>query len=296
MTWSVASRRRALSTRAATLLVRPCAGRAGGGPARAEGGRVRRPPARDRAGSRSGSRRGQAQPGAGGRSRSQSPPGPGGGAGRAGRPVRSGAGEEGRQEPHQPGEGAQAAPGGRPARAPHVPPPGLSGQPGHGQDHCGPAAGQDLPGHRGAVQGRSWWRWTAPAWWPALWARPPSRPRRSVQKALGGVLFIDEAYALVNQDSANDFGREAIEVLPKNMEDHRDDLIVIAAGYYRPDGEVHPLQPGPGSPGSTNTSISRTTPAPSCMEIFQSMCNRGGYALSPEGARRGRAGLSGRAV
>ena len=42
-----------------------------------------------------------------------------------------------------------------------------------------------------------------------------------VQKAIGGVLFIDEAYALVSAESANDFGREAVEVLLKTMEDHR---------------------------------------------------------------------------
>ena len=52
-----------------------------------------------------------------------------------------------------------------------------------------------------------------------------------IQKALGGVLFIDEAYSLTGQDSPNDFGREAIEVLLKGMEDHRKDLIVIVAGY-----------------------------------------------------------------
>ena len=52
-----------------------------------------------------------------------------------------------------------------------------------------------------------------------------------IQKALGGVLFIDEAYSLAGQDSPNDFGREAIEVLLKGMEDHRKDLIVIVAGY-----------------------------------------------------------------
>ena len=45
------------------------------------------------------------------------------------------------------------------------------------------------------------------------------------------MLFIDEAYALVNQDNGNDFGREVIEVLLKNMEDHRKDLVVIVAGY-----------------------------------------------------------------
>ncbi|WP_405303434.1 AAA family ATPase [Methanobrevibacter sp.] len=51
-----------------------------------------------------------------------------------------------------------------------------------------------------------------------------------IQKALGGILFIDEAYALASK-SENDYGAEAIDTLLKAMEDHRDDLIVIVAGY-----------------------------------------------------------------
>ncbi len=53
----------------------------------------------------------------------------------------------------------------------------------------------------------------------------------AVKKAIGGVLFIDEAYSLAANTGENDFGREAIETILKGMEDNRKDLVVIVAGY-----------------------------------------------------------------
>ena len=57
-----------------------------------------------------------------------------------------------------------------------------------------------------------------------------------VNSAIGGILFIDEAYALARKGMENDFGREAIDTLVKLMEDHRDDFLVIVAGYTQ---EMH---------------------------------------------------------
>ena len=57
------------------------------------------------------------------------------------------------------------------------------------------------------------------------------KTNEKVEEALGGVLFIDEAYALAESDSSNNFGKEAIETILKRMEDLRGQLVVFAAGY-----------------------------------------------------------------
>ena len=58
------------------------------------------------------------------------------------------------------------------------------------------------------------------------------KTQEKINKALGGVLFIDEAYSLSQENDA--FGQEAIDTILKAMEDHRDDLVVIVAGYTEP--------------------------------------------------------------
>ena len=65
-----------------------------------------------------------------------------------------------------------------------------------------------------------------------------------IKEALGGILFIDEAYALSASKGENDFGEEAIDTILKAMEDHRDDFIVIVAGYPKLMDEFLHSNPG----------------------------------------------------
>jgi hypothetical protein len=106
-----------------------------------------------------------------------------------------------------------------------------------------------------------------------------SKTKDVVEKAKGGVLFIDEAYSLSTGTSENSFGREAIETLLKYMEDYRDDLIVIVAGYEQPMKAF--LESNPGLKSRFNKFV--PFPDYSSQElkaIFERICQTSGYVIS----------------
>jgi hypothetical protein len=100
-------------------------------------------------------------------------------------------------------------------------------------------------------------------------------------RALGGVLFIDEAYTLSTGDrggSGPDFGREAIDTLVKLMEDHRDDVVVIAAGYTTEMIGFLASNPGLASRFSRTVEFANYSPA-ELVTIVEQMCARHTYEL-----------------
>ena len=108
------------------------------------------------------------------------------------------------------------------------------------------------------------------------------KTQKVIEKAMGGVLFIDEAYAL-NGRSENDFGQEAIDTILKAMEDHRDDLVVIVAGYT--DLMDRFIHSNPGLESRFNRFLlfdDYTTDE--MVDIFRMQCKKGCYQLT-EGAR-----------
>lgn len=101
------------------------------------------------------------------------------------------------------------------------------------------------------------------------------------QKALGGVLFIDEAYSLTRSDSGNDYGAEAVDTLLKFMEDHRDDFIVIVAGY--PELMAEFIDSNPGLRSRFNKYINfEDYDDIELLEIFKLMCKHAGYIPTEE--------------
>ncbi|MCL2663028.1 MAG: AAA family ATPase [Oscillospiraceae bacterium] len=103
-----------------------------------------------------------------------------------------------------------------------------------------------------------------------------------VTSALGGILFIDEAYALAPDTGAgNDFGRESIETLLKLMEDHRDDLIVIVAGYSDPMERFITSNPGLESRFNRYFFFEDYN-SEELYEIFDLMCVKSEYKLTDD--------------
>ena len=110
-----------------------------------------------------------------------------------------------------------------------------------------------------------------------------------IERAMGGVLFIDEAYAL-NGGSENDFGQEAIDTILKAMEDHRDDLVVIVAGY---DGLMRDfIHSNPGLESRFNRFLHFDDyTMDEMMAIFAMRCEKGCYTLEKEAEEQVRAFL-----
>jgi SpoVK/Ycf46/Vps4 family AAA+-type ATPase len=108
----------------------------------------------------------------------------------------------------------------------------------------------------------------------------------AVREALGGVLFIDEAYALTSgassEGGSNDFGREAVDTLLKLMEDHRDDLVVIAAGYEAEMRRFVESNPGLRSRFTRFIHFPDYSPE-ELLAMFERMASEGHYRLAADG-------------
>lgn len=109
----------------------------------------------------------------------------------------------------------------------------------------------------------------------------PSQVAEIVESALGGVLFIDEAYSLVVNRDPEDYGFEAVDTLLKLMEDHRDDLVVIVAGYTTEMEQF--IQANPGLKSRFTRYIHFDDyGAEDLLKIFERLCEKNELRLSPD--------------
>lgn len=99
-----------------------------------------------------------------------------------------------------------------------------------------------------------------------------------VKKSLGGILFIDEAYALTVGKDSKDYGFEAVDTLLKAMEDHREDFVVIVAGYENEMNEFLESNPGLKSRFNTFVHFDDYT-AEEMMDIFRLLCKKMQYRI-----------------
>ncbi|MFC8431238.1 right-handed parallel beta-helix repeat-containing protein [Streptomyces sp. NPDC057253] len=106
------------------------------------------------------------------------------------------------------------------------------------------------------------------------------RTQEAFDRARGGVLFIDEAYALSPEDSGRDFGKEAIDTLVKLMEDHRDAVVVIVAGYTAEMERFLSVNPGVASRFSRTITFSDYNPD-ELLSIVEQQAEEHEYRLAP---------------
>ena len=102
--------------------------------------------------------------------------------------------------------------------------------------------------------------------------------KQVIEKAMGGVLFIDEAYSITENDHSDSYGRECLTELTKALEDYRDDLVVIVAGYTEPMDKF--FESNPGLKSRFNTFIRFPDYNSDELEqILASICQRNDYIL-----------------
>jgi stage V sporulation protein K len=104
---------------------------------------------------------------------------------------------------------------------------------------------------------------------------------RAIRRALDGVLFVDEAYALAPEAVVQDFGPEAVETLLKRMEDYRHRLVVIVAGYPRPMERFLDSNPGLRSRFSREINFPDYTTS-ELQEITRRFASEAEYRLTPD--------------
>ncbi|TWU07963.1 AAA family ATPase [Stieleria varia] len=106
-----------------------------------------------------------------------------------------------------------------------------------------------------------------------------------IDEALDGVLFIDEAYTMIDENGQDQYGREAIQTLLKRMEDQRDRLVVILAGYPNEMRAMIRSNPGLSSRVGTTMQFEDYSPDALC-KIFELMAKKAKYTLPTETRRR----------
>ena len=107
------------------------------------------------------------------------------------------------------------------------------------------------------------------------------KTKEVLKKAMGGVLFIDEAYYLYKPDNERDYGSEAIEILLQVMENQREDLVVILAGYKEPMDKFYESNPGLSSRIANHIDFPDYTVA-ELLQISKLMLEDQQYQLTPD--------------